>query len=246
MNFPEFKADQYRKEFNLAIEELVLSLQSGQDEQAQSALQMIAAMQQSIDIMGRVDSDQQNKQAEPLAAADISQIGDYALSLLDELSVVAANRGMQQLMLVLHRLSLPIALWIARHQGRINKLDIVVNAIASYANELQQADQLELLSNCIGQVVNAVDEDIRRDLEATNPARPWRILNLNWGIVATRSHNVDIMHTVFEQLMRHIPADAKSFFQEGMQQMDIIGYPDHVREVMSKFNKLMGNSEALH
>jgi hypothetical protein len=31
-----------------------------------------------------------------------------------------------------------------------------------------------------------------------------------------------------------------------MQQMDIIGYPDHVREVMEKYNKQVGNATALH
>ena len=246
MNFSEFKADQFRKEFLQATEELALSLGASDDELSQSGKGMLAAMQQSIDIMQRVDADRQNQQTEPLQGDEVSEIGDYALALLDELSVIAANRGLQQTMRVLQRLSLPAAEWIGRHGGRISKLDIVVNAIAGYANELQREDDLEQLSHGIAGVVAAAADDIKRDLEATNPMRPWRILNLNWGIVATRSHNVDIMEQVFEQLIKNIPADARGFFQEGMQQMDIIGYPSHVREVMGKYNKLVGNSEALH
>jgi len=246
MNFLEFKAEQYRNEFVQATEELGLSLQASQDRQGQDAAQMLAAMMQTIDIMERLEVDQQSTRAEPLQTDDVSQIGEYALTLLEELSVVAANRGLQQSMRVLHRMSLPVAMWIARHGGRIRMLDIVVNAIASYANELKQTEQLAQLCDSIGRVVAVVSDDISRDLEATNPMRPWRILNLNWGIVATRSHDVELMERVFEQLIKNIPADVKSFFQEGMQQMDIIGYPDHVREVMEKYNKQVGNSAPLH
>lgn len=246
MNFLEFKAGPYRNEFMQAIEDLALSLQASQQDDARAGNQMLAAMQQTIDVMERVDVDRQAQNAEPLQRDEISQIGEYALDLLDELSVIAANRGLQQSMRVLQRLSLPAAWWISRHGGRISKLDIVVNAIAGYANELQQHDELQQLCQGIGRVVEAVDDDIRRDLEATNPMRPWRILNLNWGIVATRSHDAEMMEQVFDQLIKNIPADVKSFFQEGMQQMDIIGYPQHVREVMGKYNRLVGNSDALH
>lgn len=246
MNFLEFKPDAYRKAFLQATEELSLSLQAGQLEQDQSALQMLAAVQQSVDIMERVDVDQHSKNSEPLREKEVTEIGDYALSLLEELSVIAANRGLQESMLALQRLSIPVALWVARHGGRISQLDTVVNAFASYANEIRQPEPLQQLSDAIERVVGAVTDEIRRDLEGTNPMRPWRILNLNWGIVATRSHNVDVMERVFEQLMKNIPADVKSFFQEGMQQMDVVGYPDHVREVMGKYNRLVGNSDALH
>ena len=71
-------------------------------------------MQQSIDIMQRVDADRQNQQTEPLQGDEVSEIGDYALALLDELSVIAANRGLQQTMRVLQRLSLPAAEWIGQ------------------------------------------------------------------------------------------------------------------------------------
>jgi hypothetical protein len=246
INFSDFEVDEFRKAFQRASEELVLSLEAGNDAVDQNGLQMLAAMKQSIDIMQRVDADRRHKSGEPLGAGEISQIGDYALSLLDELSVIAANRGLQTSMLALQRLSIPVAQWIAGHGGDISSLDIVVNAFASYANEIRQEDKLKQLSDSIARVIQAVSDDIRRDLEAANPMRPWRILNLNWGIVATRSHHVETMQQVFDQLIENIPADAKNFFREGMQQMDIIGYPEHVREVMDKYNRLVGNAESLH
>ena len=246
MNYFEFNPANYRQEFSHTINELSLSLQASEDEAAHNALQMIDAMQQSIDVMERIEADQHKMEHEPLESNDISQIGDYALTLLDELSVIAANRGLQQTMLLLHRLSLPVALWIAAHEGKINKLDIIVNAIASYANELTDAAQLEQLCNCMTTIVASVAAEISKDVEATNPMRPWRIFNINWGIVATRSHNAELIDEVYQQLMKNLPADIKNFFREGMQQMDVIGYPDHVRKVVEKYNRLVGNDESFH
>ncbi|MCW9013548.1 MAG: hypothetical protein OQL06_07170 [Gammaproteobacteria bacterium] len=246
MNFLDFNPAQYKSIFADTVKTILLSLQSVNDNSSASARQMIAAMESTIEIMQRADADKSSSSIAPLTEADVSQIGDYALNLLDEISIIAANKGLQSEMLMLHRLSLPVALWLASHGGKINKLDIVVNAVASYANELKQSDELIILCDAINRIISSVSDDIRQDIEATNPMRPWRILNLNWGIVATRSHSAEVMEQVFEQLVKNIPADARQFFQEGMQQMDIIGYPDHVRDVMEKYSKLWGDEDSLH
>ena len=110
MSFLAFQPEQYRTEFIDATKELVPSLSASQDDAAKTAIEMIAAMRRNIDVMERVDADQQNSAAKTLTEAEITEIGEYALILLDELSIVAANRGLQQVMLLLHRLSLPVAL----------------------------------------------------------------------------------------------------------------------------------------
>jgi hypothetical protein len=53
------------------------------------------------------------------------------------------------------------------------------------------------------------------------------------------------MESVFEQLVFRLPEDAPGFFAEGMHQMDIIGYPDHVRNVMKTYYQLT-NQPTLH
>ncbi|TNF35690.1 MAG: hypothetical protein EP315_05400 [Gammaproteobacteria bacterium] len=241
-----YDPDDFRSALNEAISELSPSLIASPDEQARSARELVMALEQSMDIMARVNADTKNTQHEPLAGKDITQIGDYALNLLEELSIVAANRGLQQSMVALHRLALPVASWIHGHGGEIIKLDIIVNAVASYANQLREPQQLAELCNVVSKVVAAVAEDIRRDLEATNPMRPWRVLNINWGIIATRSHDEQLMQDVFDQMVINIPADARRFFSEGMQQMDIVGYPDNVRAVMEKYSRQWGLNESLH
>ncbi|MDH5483956.1 MAG: hypothetical protein OEY43_01875 [Gammaproteobacteria bacterium] len=241
-----FDAIEYKKLFLGTVKDLVPSLQADASEASASVLQMIDAFLQSIDVMQRIDVDRQRQAAAQLEPAEITEIAHYAFSLLLEIANSAAAKGMQKEMMLLYRLSLPIVVWLKRHHGEIKILDIVVNAIGSYANELQDNTELESLCQLVTDVVSIVSADIRQDLEATNPARPWRILNLNWGIVATRSHNPVLMQQVFEQLIENIPADAKQFFHEGMQQMDIIGYPQPVRDVMEAFSQQFGNQASLH
>lgn len=40
--------------------------------------------------------------------------------------------------------------------------------------------------------------------------------------------------------------DARHFFSEGMKQMEIVDYPDHVRDIMQQYNDLWGEESALH
>ena len=246
MNELNFEPEQIKADFAENTRAMQLSLQASSDAGASASLDMIRAMQATIDIMMRQQSDRKSNAPGVLSTEELSEIGDYALNLLEQLSIVAANMGMQDSMIALQRLSLPVAYWLIQQGGEISKLDIVVNALSGLANTITDAPELERLSRLIGQIIEHSSADIRQDIEQTNPMRPWRIINLNWGIVATRSHNAELMENVFEQLVKNIPVDAKAFFTEGMQQMDIIGYPEHVRKVMEKFNRAWGNQDSLH
>ena len=75
---------------------------------------------------------------------------------------------------------------------------------------------------------------------------PWRILNLNYGIVATRSHNPELIEQAYDSLAKNLPQDARQFFKEGLQQMEVIAYPDEVREVVERYNKMWGSESSLH
>lgn len=244
MKMFEFDPVRYREQLQAALQPLQLSLQAGKSAADQQSLQMIDALMQSVDIMQRADADPRQDQILPATAA--SEIADYVFNLLDQLAIVAANRGMQQPMLQLHRLALPVTGWLRRHGGVISKLDLLVNAIASYANELTDPLRLEELSSLAEGIVAMVADDIRHDADATDPGRPWRLLNLNWGIIATRSHNVAVMQRTFDQLLKNIPLDAKNFFREGMQQMAIINYPQAVKDVMEKYHRQVSGDERRH
>lgn len=225
---------------------LILSLQASSSDDSKQMLDVIQAFRQSIQVMQRLDADAVKNKSTALAANEVSEIAEHALILLDEISSSFANKGLQEQMMQLHQLSLPVVGWLKRHTGKLTKLDIVVNAIASYANTIQDLNELEFLCALISDIIEMTDPAIKQDLEASNPMRPWRILNLNWGIVATRTHNVEIMEEVFEQLIKNIPGDVQRFFIEGVQQMDIVDYPQHVRLVMEKYASRVGSNSVLH
>lgn len=242
----ETSITEMNKLFESTVEALILSLQASSADDAKQMVKVIQALRQNIQIMLRLESDVANKKSAGLTEGEISEIADHALTLLDEIAAGFASRGLQNEMMALHQLSLPVVFWLEKHGGKLEKLDIVVNAIASYANTIQDSERLSVLCGLIDKVVEVTDSSIKKDLEASNPMRPWRVLNLNWGIVATRTHNADIMEQVFEQLIKNIPADAQQFFTEGVQQMDIVGYPQHVRAVMEKFASRVGSNSVVH
>jgi hypothetical protein len=91
------------------------------------------------------------------------------------------------------------------------------------------------MAEFMGHAIRAASALIKQDLEKNNPGRPWRLLHLNRGIVATRSHNPALMEEVFEELVRELPEEAPGFFAEGMQQMEALNYPPHVRKVMGRY-----------
>ncbi len=221
------------------------------DQTVNSPQQLVAAMDQAIDVMARADADravQKNMSAESmglLEEKDISKIGQYTLDLLEGMVAYVQNKtGEQSRELI--RLSVPVSLWVARHGGKLSQIDMVVNSLAGYANEITEPHMLAQLAGVIREVIDACDDEIRRDIEQTNMMRPWRILNLNYGIVATRSHQPELIEQAYDALIKNLPQDARQFFKEGMQQMDIVGYPDEVREVVERYNNTWGSESSLH
>ena len=208
--------------------------------------QLLAGMEKAIDVMERADADTAAMQGKPaLSDAEITEIGDFALGLLEAIVGRVENASGHQNR-DLARLAIPIALWIARQGGHINKLELVVNSLAAWANELQDTIQIAELARVIREIIDSASDKIRRDLEQSNPMRPWRIINLNYGIVATRSHDPELMDEAFAVLVENLPQDARAFFREGMQQMDIVGYPEEVREVVARYDRMWGSGDTLH
>ena len=122
-----------------------------------------------------------------------------------------------------------------RHEGLIGILEPVVNLLAGLANRVHEPEELEPLALFMGRIIQASAEPIKQDLEKNNPSRPWRVLHINRGIVATRTHNPEIMVQVFDDLVRYLPEDAPTFFAEGMQQMEELNYPLPVRVIMGRY-----------
>lgn len=240
-----------------AVDEVV---EAYEEEQPQAADQvtpklLAEAAGQLIDLLKRIDSDRNAGRltalepgTEPpaLASEDLSQLADYGLSLLEDLSAWAQRLGAQDRKRDLELLAYPLALWVARQGGELRTMEPVVNAVAVLANQSHEARALEDLYTGTGELIEAAALTIRQDLEKGNPGRPWRVLNLNRAIIATRTHNPRIMEQAFEILVQNLPEDAPAFFREGMGQVDALDYPAAVRTVMERYYRRWCLQRTLH
>jgi hypothetical protein len=170
-----------------------------------------------------------------LVKEDVTQLGDHGLNLLMELIAWTRKLDLDDARRDLESVTLSATEWILRHQGEIRTLEPIVDALAATANRLKEPRTLEALAQFMGRIAGAVASYLRQDLELTNPGRPWRMLLLNRGIVATRSHNTRLMEQAFEDLTRELPMEAPRFFAEGMEQMQALDYPRPVREIMARY-----------
>ena len=245
MNY-SFDAKTFGQMLDLAVSEGVDASPLAQDPE-NSPERLIEAMKQAIDVMERAEADIASDA--DIGEKDITEIGDYVMTLIEGLLGHAQtgtdNRSMTQVR-ALTRLTIPVAMWVARCGGSLDKLDLVVNAIADYANELRQPEKLAELTQAVALILAAVSVAIQQDMEQTNAMRPWRILHLNYCIIATRSHDPELIETAYDMLVKNLPQDARSFFKEGLQQMDAIGYPGSVREVLERYDKMWGAESTLH
>ena len=194
-----------------------------------------------LDVMQRLEGD-----AGATATEDVTEIGEYAIRLIENLAATVEKLGLQEQRTAIADLFLNIGLWIAHQGGLIDTLEPIVDAVAMSANSSRSPQELEALSEVIRQMIKAVPAVISQDLKTINPGRPWRVLLLNHGIVATRSHNPELMETAFAVLTEKLPADAARFFSEGMQQMEALDYPDPVRKVMEKYHRKWNVDRSLH
>lgn len=170
-----------------------------------------------------------------LDAGEISEIGNHGLNLLQTLSDWASALHLPEVQHRIQFVIIAVALWLARHGGRIYQLDAIVTTLTSLANATSEPDYFVELSNVMGELMNAVSEDIRYNTVDHAEGKYWRALNISRGIIATRSLNVEVMEKVYRQLVNNLPDDAATFFEEGLLQLDRLDYPAHIRNVMVKY-----------
>ncbi len=208
-------------------------LGSSQDKDRKAMTQVITSIEQFLDLAIRVDQEQGI--IGRIDQGDVDQIGEYGLNLLTEFIAGDAGDESADSKQALNIIVLVATDWLVRHEGTLYTLEPVVNALASVANTYQDPITLTALTEFMGKIMATATDNIKQDLDKSNPGRPWRILQLNRGIVATRTHQPELMEQVFDQLIRNLPDDAPGFFSKGMEQMDAQDYPPHVRKVMQRY-----------
>jgi len=214
--------------------------------------QLVSAMRQLLEVMTRCEADFGHRFSydpfgkQPslpkgvdysVGSEKVTEIGNHGLQLLEGLREWADLLELDYEQHQIRASMVIIALWIARHGGELISLDSVVITLSEIANSTDEPEMLVELSYLMGELINAVASDLKFDFKNNDPASPWRLLNLNRGIIATRTHDENVMKHVFEELLQNIPENAETFFEQGMRQMDELEYPDHVRAIVSRYHE---------
>ena len=177
---------------------------------------------------------------------DLNELGDYAILILSDLASAASSLCLEPESHQLEDLTLPMALWIVRQGGELRSLDPIVNALTRLANRLSEPESLGQLYKMSAEVQLGVDPASLQEWEISDPNHPWRRLLMNRAIIATRSHQTDLIERAYGELLDALPEEAPSFFAEGMQQMELLDYPQVVRQIVEKYYTLWSQSRTLH
>ncbi len=247
MSLPEPTLDNLRGGLSACLSELLDSYQlqaPGTEEDSAAPPVLAETFEQLFDAMQRTEFD--TGSGNQPTADGVTELGEYALGLFVETLDWAIRLRLPEVHQQLQEHTISMARWIGLHGGQIQLLEPVVDALAQQANTTGAPAELLALYKAMGEVVDATADFIREDLEKSNPGRPWRVLHMNRAIVATRTHQADAMDAAFQALISHLPQDAPKFFSEGMEQMDLLDYPPHVREVMDRYYRKWGTDRTLH
>lgn len=212
------------------ITNLKKTLQANEGYSDAEVFNIIETLQQVFSIVASV-----NKQKQVLSSEEVTDIGAQGLLLIDNLVYRLVTQDLELHRQDVQQVALVIANWVIKHKGELINIQSVVDGLAHIANEVEDKISLLQLSTFMTQVAHACGSIIQHDLDNTDPSRPWRTLNMNRGIVATRTHDLDVMRSVFSDLIKAIPLDAPMFFNEGMSEMVRLNYPKPVCDLMQEY-----------
>ncbi|MET0088331.1 MAG: hypothetical protein ABW082_17635 [Sedimenticola sp.] len=179
--------------------------------------------------------------------ADISELGDYGLNILSDLSLISADLGIVDENNTWELLAVSLARWLGANGAELHSLDLVVNGFSFLANRSTDIKALESLFMAMGEITEAMvpvgDPVLEGDVKYPEAGA---MLLLNRGIVATRIHSPHLMESAFTDIAELIPEMAPRFFQEGLEQIDLINYPPQVRVVIQRFARDWPEERVLH
>jgi hypothetical protein len=139
-----------------------------------------------------------------------------------------------------------MALWIVRHNGELRTLEPVINSLARLANKFREPSLLQQLYDISVELIQALEPLIQQQGAKAKKAHSWSILLINQAIIATRSYRPELIDEAYQTLCRLLPDQAPDFFREGMEQMEVMNYPQQVKEVVEKYYNIWGKPRTLH
>jgi hypothetical protein len=229
--------DDLKKIFSQASTAVVHAFESSKAQSGGDATpsQLIEAMNQFFIIYEKLGSKYGENSV--FTKENISQIGEQTINCLIELGSWAERLNLQQEKSMFEEIAFSVAHWVIRHQGEIRSLEVIVNTLATKANRTSDTAELTALFHVMNDVIEHTSAEHKNDLDKSDPARPWRMLNFNFAIVATRTLNRDLMIKAFDTLGRNLPEDCPQFFEEGLKQSEKEVYGPEIKIMMAEYFK---------
>lgn len=229
--------DDLKKIFTQASSAVVHAFESNNTQAGGDATpsQLIKAMSQFFIIYEKLGS--QFSENSLIKKDNISEIGEQTINCLIELGNWAERFNLQQEKSMLEEIAFSVAHWVIRHQGEIRSLEVIVNTLATKANRTSDTTVLTALFHVMNDVIEHTSPEQKSDLDKSDPARPWRMLNFNFAIVATRTLNKELMIKAFDILGRNLPEDCPQFFEEGLRQSEKEVYGPEIKLMMAEYFK---------
>jgi len=193
-------------------------------------LALASALSDFFMIAATLESGQNQLDEEQMA-----EFGDYGLDLLDRL---ASQLRLLEIMDQRERMSrvyASLGVWLVRHKAELKNLEGVADGFAWIVNGLSDTEALAEVCRTMDGVAEAASAQVALDQDRSDPWRPWRVLNLNTGIAATRSLDPQLMADIFDRLGRRLAYDMPGFLADGRRQAATQNVPDEVLEVLDRY-----------
>lgn len=174
-------------------------------------------------------------QKEEINADTATELAHYSLDLIDRLSYQLRQLDVHDQRDNLAKIFLHLSAWFIRRGAVLDNLSGIADGFANLVNGAKESDQLKALGTLGDEIMLSVSSEISLDKDRSDPWRPWRVINLNIGIAATRSLDPSFMKMIFDKLERRLPYDLPGFFSDGKRQMISQNVPDEVRSIMNNY-----------
>ena len=191
---------------------------------------LASAMSDFFDLASGLEQQEQQPDV-----ASMTELAHYTLDLLDRLASQIWHLDIHDQRDNMARLFVSLAVWFARHNAKLENLQATADSFAILVNGENDSAELANLGRLIDEVLEAASDTITTDEDRSDPWRPWRVLNLNSGVAATRSLDTQLMQSIFEKMEHRMPYDQPGFFADGKRQMDSQDVPQEVRDVMNRY-----------
>jgi hypothetical protein len=199
------------------------------DEQS-GPIPLASAMSDFFQIASALENGQQLEDSE--AITDLAQ---YALDLVDRLQAQIFYLDIHDQRDAMSRLYISLAVWFARQNAALDNLKGATDSFALLVNGENDSVELASLSRLMDELLSAASAEIQQDEDKSDQWRPWRMLNLNSGVAATRSFDPELMRETFDKMEQRLPDDMPTFFSDGKRQVESQDVPEAVRALVTEY-----------